>query len=91
MIIHLFLGLCLVVLGSSEDTKTVSSWKELGELHCQQFPIDVILRVATGTLSEQYGEEYFDYDCYVRQFIREGMICTDVDGLGMQVEDDEDE
>lgn len=76
-----FLLLLLLIVSNlhlGNSIKTVTSFQELGEHHCQQFPIELLWRIATGSISEKYGEKYFDFDCYVRQFVRrDGLVIDD--------------
>ena len=50
----------------------VSSFEEMASLHCNSFPVELLYRLSTGQLSEIYGPDYFDIDCYVRQFVNKG-------------------
>ena len=51
---------------------TVSSFEELARAHCKAFPIDLLYRLSTGRLSEIYGKDFRDIDCYIRQFVNKG-------------------
>ncbi len=70
----LTIGVCL--LHTVQPIKIVNSFEELGRHHCTLFPIETLWRIASGNISDKYGEQYFDFDCYIRQFVREGInIC----------------
>jgi hypothetical protein len=71
LLLTLLLVLPLISL-QHQDIKTVRNYEELAEHHCSKYPIELIWRVASGFVSEKYGEEFFDYDCYIRHFIRKG-------------------
>lgn len=64
----LFLGI-IALLQPALATKTVQSFQELAEYHCQVLPIEGLYRLATGQLAEVYGKQYQELDCYVRQFV----------------------
>lgn len=52
----------------------------------------MLWRIATGRLAEKYGEEFFDFDCYIRQFVREdGKLFEDVEEDEEDDEEDEEE
>ena len=73
MIVNLtFLGVLLALIGLVTNTERVTSFSELAQSHCDNFDVEMLWRVASGRLSEKYGEQFFDFDCYIRQFVREG-------------------
>jgi hypothetical protein len=51
---------------------TVSTFEELAAAHCRSFPIELLYRLSTGRLSEIYGKDFRDIDCYIRQFVNKG-------------------
>jgi hypothetical protein len=57
---------------STSSIKTVDSFEELAEYHCESFPIELLYRLSTGQLAEVYGKKYKDLDCYIRQFVNKG-------------------
>ena len=67
-----FFGVLLALIGLVMSTERVSSFSELAQSHCDNFDVEMLWRIASGRLSEKYGEQFFDFDCYVRQFVREG-------------------
>lgn len=62
----------LALAYSVSSITTVSSFKELAGVHCQHFPVDLLYRLSTGRLSELYGKDFRDIDCYIRQFVNKG-------------------
>lgn len=48
---YLLFLIVLALLPSAQATKTVQSFEELAEYHCQAFPIEGLYRLATGQLA----------------------------------------
>ena len=70
----IFLAIFIGLFGAAASITQVGSFKELAESLFNEFDVELLWRVASGRLSEKYGEEFFDFDCYIRQFVREGKI-----------------
>ena len=66
------LVILLALLCAVKTITTVSSFKELAAVHCKNFPVELLHRLSTGRLSEQYGKDFRDIDCYIRQFVNKG-------------------
>jgi hypothetical protein len=47
----------------------IRSLEELAQSHCGRFPLDDLLRLAEGRLSEKHGMHLAGLDAYVRKFI----------------------
>ena len=62
----------IALIYSVTGITTVSSFEELARAHCKSFPIDLLYRLSTGRLSEIYGKDFRDIDCYIRQFVNKG-------------------
>lgn len=62
----------IALIYSATCITTVSSFKELATAHCKSFPIDLLYRLSSGRLSELYGKDFRDIDCYIRQFVNKG-------------------
>lgn len=65
-------GVFIALIISVTAITTVSSFEELANAHCKSFPIDLLYRLSTGRLSEIYGKDFRDIDCYIRQFVNKG-------------------
>ena len=76
------LVITLAFLASAISLERLSSFKELAESHCKSFDVELFWRISSGLVSEKYGEDFFEYDCYIRQFVREGNSMRDHRRLG---------
>lgn len=66
--------LLLAAFLAGAATPTVSSFQELAQNHCKNYPIELIYRLSSGQLAEIYGPHFADLDCYVRQFVNKGNL-----------------
>jgi hypothetical protein len=70
--IYLLIAITILLCIPTTSIKSVDSFEELGIFHCENFPIELLYRLATGQLAEIYGPDYRDLDCYIRQFVNKG-------------------
>lgn len=63
------LAVIVVCVGLNIGLPTLHSFEELAKHHCQGFDVEMMYRLASGTLAEKYGMKYASLDCYIRQFV----------------------
>lgn len=71
----------------------IHSLSELAEAHCQQFPLDDLLRLAEGRLSAKHGMHLVSLDWYIRKFVGQDKFLTagEFEADSAVEEEDEDE